>query len=371
MSVLHIVPALFDPADGIIGGAERYALELARNMARETPTTLLTFGPRDRRETMGALKIRVLGDPWYVRGQRTNPVALGMLAELRNAEVVHCHQRHVLSSSLAAIVRRLARRPVFVTDLGGGGWDISAYLPTDRWYDGHLHLSEYSRRLSRHDGKSFAHVIFGGVDTAKFSPDDSAAREDMVLFAGRVLPHKGVDVLVAAMPDDMELRIIGRVSDSRFIADLRQMAAGKRVIFDHDCGDGGLIAAYRQAACAVLPSVYRTMYGDVTRVPELLGQTLLEAMACATPVICTGVASMPEIVEDGATGFVVPPNNPAALGERIRWIRAHPAEAAAMGRMGRRRVLEKFTWPQVVERCLRIYRGARGFQRIAAAPAVS
>src|SRR4051812_35058076 len=68
--VLHLVPALFDARDGIIGGAERYALELARHMARETPTTLLSFGERERRETLGELKIRVIGDPWYVRRQR-------------------------------------------------------------------------------------------------------------------------------------------------------------------------------------------------------------------------------------------------------------------------------------------------------------
>jgi len=355
MRVLHLVPALFDAADGVIGGAERYALELARNMAKETPTTLLTFGPHDRHETLGDLEVRVIGNPWYVRGQRTNPVALGMLSELKAADVVHCHQQHVLSSSLAAIVCRLARRPVFITDLGGGGWDISAYISTDRWYNGHLHLSEYSRRLSRHDGKSFAHVILGGVDTGKFSPGEPIDRKDMVLFAGRVLPHKGVDILVNAMPSDIELRIIGREGDPRFVADLRRLAAGKRVLFCNDCDDNALIVAYRKAACVVLPSVYRTMYGDETRVPELLGQTLLEGMACGAPTICTNVASMPEIIEDGITGFIVPPNDPAALEERIRWLSANPEIGVRMGIAGRRRVLEKFTWPRVVRRCLEIY----------------
>jgi len=53
-------------------------------------------------------------------------------------------------------------------------------------------------------------------------------------------------------------------------------------------------------------SSYKTADGLVTRVPELLGQTLLEGMACATCAICTDVASMPEVVEDGVSGFVVP-----------------------------------------------------------------
>jgi glycosyltransferase involved in cell wall biosynthesis len=105
----------------------------------------------------------------------------------------------------------------------------------------------------------------------------------------------------------------------------------------------------------VLPSVYQTMYGDKTSVPELLGQTLLEGMACGTPAICTDVASMPEVVEDRVTGFVVPPNNPEALREKLLWIRDHSAEACAMGQAARRHVLEKFTWPAVVRRCLDIY----------------
>ena len=61
--VLHLVPALFDAEDGIVGGAERYVLELARHMAAEVPTRLITFGRRDRTERADALEIRVIGDP--------------------------------------------------------------------------------------------------------------------------------------------------------------------------------------------------------------------------------------------------------------------------------------------------------------------
>ena len=68
---MHIVPALFDANDGVIGGAERYVLELARHMADVVPTRLVTFGERSREERTGSLEIRVIGGPWYVRGQRT------------------------------------------------------------------------------------------------------------------------------------------------------------------------------------------------------------------------------------------------------------------------------------------------------------
>ncbi len=107
--------------------------------------------------------------------------------------------------------------------------------------------------------------------------------------------------------------------------------------------------------CVVLPSVYRTSYGDETRVPELLGQTLLEGMACGATAVCTDVASMPEVVEDGVNGFVVPPNDPAALREKLVWLRDNPERAAEMGRAARRSVTERFNWPAVVRRCLEIY----------------
>jgi glycosyltransferase involved in cell wall biosynthesis len=353
--VLHIVPALFDARDGIVGGAERYALELARHMAQETPTTLVSFGERERRETLGALKIRVIGDPWYVRRQRSNPISLSLLSELRKAEVVHCHQQHVLYSSLAALVCKLSGRRIFVSDLGGGGWDISAYVSTDRWYHGHLHISEYSRQIYGQMNESWSHVILGGVDTEKFSPDEAIERDGRVLFVGRLLPHKGVNDLVNCVEPDMPLELIGRAYDSRFLADLKTLAEGKQVAFRHDCDDAALVDAYRRALCVVLPSVYETMYGEQTSVPELLGQTLLEGMACGTPAICTDVASMPEVVEDGVTGFVVSAHDAAGLGRKLCWLRDHPFEARAMGRAARERVLQRFTWPGVVRRCMEIY----------------
>ena len=355
MRVLHIVPALFGAAGGVLGGAERYALELARHMADEVETTLVTFGDDARVETHGNLRVRVIGNPWYVRGQRTNPVALPLLSELRRSDVVHCHQQHVVASSIAALVARLTRRRVFVSDLGGGGWDVSAYVSTDRWYHGHLHLSEYSRRVFGHAADARAHVIGGGVDASKFSPDPRVARGETALFVGRVMPHKGINDLVNAVADDAPLEIIGPRSDATFLRDLHTMAHGKRVEFRHDCDDGALVEAYRRALCVVLPSVYKTMYGHETRVPELLGQTLLEGMACGAPAVCTDVASMPEVVEDGVTGFVVPPNDAATLGARLGWLREHREAARAMGEAARRRVLERWTWPAVVRRCLTIY----------------
>ena len=356
MHVVHLVPALFGPA-GVVGGAERYAFELARHMADAVPTTLVTFGQADREERVGALRVRIVGHPWLVRGQRTNPFSLGTFQQLRAADVVHCHQQHVLMSSAAAAWCRITGRRVFVSDLGGGGWDISAYVSTNGWFHGHLHLSDYSRVIYGQARDERAHVIGGGVDVEKFSPG-AATRDRGALFVGRLLPHKGVADLIAALPAGMSLTIVGPSPDADTKASLSRLARGKAVTFLHGLDDEALVGEYRRALCVVLPSVYRTADGRQTAVPELLGQTLLEGMACGIPAVCTRVASMPEVVVDGVTGFVVPPNDPTSLGDRLAWLLAHPAEARAMGVAGRARVLERFTWPAVVSRCLDVYRAA-------------
>ena len=227
----------------------------------------------------------------------------------------------------------MASRRIFTTDLGGGGWDLSAYVNTDRWYHGHLHISEYSRHVYGHADKPWAHVILGGVDTDRFSPDRSFPREGNVLFVGRLMPHKGVDTLVEAVPPDLPLEVLGKPYHADFLKVLQRAAEGKQVRFRHGCDDDALVRAYRKALCVVLPSVYRDRYGNESRVPELLGQALLEGMACGIPAVCTDVASMPEVVEDGVTGFVVPPNDPAALREKLLWLRP-PRRGPAHGRRG-------------------------------------
>ena len=353
--VLHIVPALFDEKDGIVGGAERYAWELARHMAREVPTTLLSFGSADRSFTEGSLRVRVFGHPWHVRGSRHNPLSPRVLPELLRADVIHCHQQHLLVSSLSALVGRLAGRRVFVTDLGGGGWDFSSYVSTDRWFRGHLHISQYSRRVMGQEGQPWSHVILTGVDTEKFSPDPSVRKTGSALFVGRLLAHKGVDRVIEALPPDLPMDVVGRPYDPKYFALLQELAAGKSVRFHVDLDDSKLVDTYRRSRCVVLPSLYRDRYGNETKVPELMGQTLLEGMACGIPAICTDVASMPEAVVDGVTGFVVPPDDLAAMRAALLTLCTDTTRTEAMGAAARARTLERFQWSAVVKRALRIY----------------
>lgn len=356
--VVHLVPALFDESDGVIGGAERYVYELARHMADVVPSRLVTFGAQDRTWTDGALTIRVLGHPWYVRGQRFNPFDARIASEVRGCEVVHCHQQHIVASSFAALVGRLTGRRVFCTDLGGGGFDVSTYVSTDGWYSGHLHISEYSRRVCGHEGRPWAHVIGGGVDTARFAPS-AVQRSGHVVFVGRILPHKGIDGLIRALPPDLPARVIGRAPDARYLGDLQQLATGKTVTFEHAVDDQGIVSAYRSALCVVLPSVYDDMYGQHTDVPELLGQTLLEGMACGTPGVCTNVASLPEIVRHGETGFIVPAHDTDALRSILMRLSADAPLVERLGAAAAADVTARFSWPRVVQECLRHYSGQR------------
>jgi glycosyltransferase involved in cell wall biosynthesis len=357
-SVAHVVPAIFRKKGGVIGGAERYVLELAKAMAERVETTLYSFADQSESWTDGKLRIQLVKRSFSVRSQPYNPFSFGLLPRLMRHTVVHCHQTQILTSSVVAMLGLVLRKPVFVTDLGGGGWDVSRYISTERWFSGHLHISDYSRRMSK-DLSAQHSVIYGGVDGARFSLPKHQARRESVLFVGRLMPHKGINYLIEAVGDDIPLTIIGQPYNEAYTRLLQEIARGKNVVFKKDCDDEGLIEHYQNAKACVLPSVYSDVYGAKTLVPELLGQTLLEAMACGTPAIGTDVASMPEVVVDGETGFVVKPNDPLALRAALLRLRGNAVLIERLGAAGRRRALTEFSWESVVERCLTAYRSVQ------------
>jgi glycosyltransferase involved in cell wall biosynthesis len=353
--VVHIVPELFGHEGRGVGGAERYAYELARHMAREVSTRLVSFGDSPGRFRDGELDVLVLGNSRYVRGLRQNPIARGLIRQVLSSEVVHCHQQRTVATTTAACLSRATGRRIFVTDHGGGGWDISSYIATDRLFHGLLHVSPYSAEISHQSHLTRARVLWGGVDESRFRPDMSAERTGRVLFVGRLAPNKGVNYLISGLPEGVGLDVVGPPVDERYVRDLHQLAVGRDVRFLGAVGEDQLTAAYQTASCLVLPSVYRPVYGGHTYVPELLGQTLLESMSCGTPVICTDVAAMPQVVQHGVTGLVVPPNDPAALGAAVGRVVRDRRLAADLGNAGRAHVLDRFTWSGVARRCLAFY----------------
>ena len=122
------------------------------------------------------------------------------------------------------------------------------------------------------------------------------------------------------------------------------MSAGKRVTFHTAMSDSELVDKYREARLTVIPAV---MDGGYT--------TALESMACGTPVVAANVGSLPELVQDGKTGWVTPANDGHALKEKIACLMHNASLAAVMGQAGRERILEQFTWDAVVQQYLHVY----------------
>jgi glycosyltransferase involved in cell wall biosynthesis len=325
-------------------------------MSARTEVTLLSYGRQDRAFREGTLAVRILGHAWQVRGSHLNPLSLRVAPVALRHDVIHCHQRFVLSSQVLGVLGRITGKPVFVTDLGGGGWNLAQRLPVERCYRGFLHISEFSRRIAKQQGDPRAHVIFSGVDTNKFTPDPTVPKTGGLLYVGRLLPHKGIDRVLSALPDDVAMDIVGQPYHRQYRALLGELARGKQVTFHEDFDDRRLLDAYRRARAVVLPSLYRDYYGNETAIPELMGQTLLEGMSCGIPAICTDVAAMPESVVDGDTGFVVPHDDLEAMRKAIVALCTDDLLAARMGAAARMRMAAHFTWEAVVDRCLDAYR---------------
>jgi glycosyltransferase involved in cell wall biosynthesis len=91
---------------------------------------------------------------------------------------------------------------------------------------------------------------------------------------------------------------------------------------------------------------------------EPFGLINLEAMACETPVVASGVGGILEVVEDGKTGLLVEPGRPDVLAGGIRTLLADPARSRAMGRAGRQRVEAHFSWASVAARTREVYQAA-------------
>jgi glycosyltransferase involved in cell wall biosynthesis len=362
MRVLHISPTFFDDAS-VIGGAERYTWELAKAMAQLCDVTLLTFGPVKRHEQRDGVTIQQLRRlPIIEHPLASNPISWPFLRAVSRADVVHCHQVDTFPTAVGVVAAWMMGKPVFVTDLGGGhAYAPSNYLPILRRVSAFLLISEYSRSLWQQAPKARQpkrlNVIYGGVDTSHFVPGGQKD-PDMVLYVGRLLPHKGIEYLIDAIESPMRLHVVGRPYDAAYFAMLQERARGKDVIFEHDVDDQGLVDRYQRALVSVLPSVPTDWKGQTTAVAELFGLVVIEAMACGTPAIVSRTTSLPELVDDGRTGWIVPPADAAAMRQRLREVHADPARARAMGAAARAHVMAQFTWRATAERCLAAYRTA-------------
>ena len=362
MRVVHVVPTPFGAA-GLFGGGERYPLELARALAAEVDCELMTFGARPGawREN-GGLRIRVLRRFGLLRGHPAHPVAPQLAWSLGGADIVHTHQMRSAPSRVAAVVAVVAGQHRVTTDhgLGGGGWGGLLPLAFERF----LTVSRFSAdNLGVPADRT--HVIYGGVDAARFCPGLGGGEREGVLYVGRITPHKGLDRLVRALPEEASLTVAGSAGHDRrpperdYPTVLRRLAGARPVRFLGGVGDEDLPSLYRHASVFVLPTVETTCFGRPVAVTELLGLCLLEAMASGTPVVASRTGGVPEVVRDGETGFLVTPGDVTELHDRIDLLLRNAQLARRMGRAARALVLDRFTWQATAERCLAAYQSLR------------
>jgi phosphoheptose isomerase/glycosyltransferase involved in cell wall biosynthesis len=226
--------------------------------------------------------------------------------------------------------------------------------------------------LIRHYGADPARmtIVPAGVDTGEFWPmSPQLARaslgfepdERIVLHVGRIVPRKGIDTVVrgfAALVHDQ--RIPGRLvivgGDSNDPDPRATPELGRLWTIAGDLGVEHLVTFDGRAPVDRLKHYYSAADVFVTT-PwyEPFGITPLEAMACGTPVIGANVGGIKFTVRDGETGYLVPPEHPTAIAERIAYLYRHPQLREVLGRNGVRRVHDMFTWQHVTHALAALY----------------
>jgi len=351
--VALVYPAPFGAA-GVFGGGERYAHQLGTALSRRTPTRLITFGEVATTHRDDKLDVVTYPILRYLGGNRNNPLSAAFLRELRWADVVHCLIWNTVATDLATIFGRLTGKRVFVTDVGGGaGISLATRLRLGGLVDRFLLIAaQGGTQFERY--RERWRIIFAGIDTVRFQTPANPQRQG-VLFVGRLLPHKGIDILIRALPEDVPLTVVGRPYETRYFELLQRLAMGKNVQFVTNAEDDDIVNAYQRAAVSVLPSVYRSVYGDFAPLPELLGFAAMEAMACGAAVIATDVGGMSEVVRNEETGLLVAPSDVDGLRRALQRLLGDALLRQRLGAAARAMIEREFTWPIVAERCLEAY----------------
>ncbi|NUN95954.1 MAG: glycosyltransferase, partial [Candidatus Omnitrophica bacterium] len=171
-----------------------------------------------------------------------------------------------------------------------------------------------------------------------------------LVFIGRHRYYKGLDTLIRAMPTLNARLLIGGDGPMRgeWEALARTLGVTGRVQFLGEISDADLPRFFASGDIFVLPANSRA---------EAFGKVLLEAMATGLPCVTTELGTGTSYaVQDGLTGFVVPPQDPAALGDALRRLLEDAGVRKTMGAAGRARVLAEFTPEKLLERTQKIYR---------------
>jgi glycosyltransferase involved in cell wall biosynthesis len=318
--------------------AGRFVADLVRGLAGHVDVSVLApgdyrdFGLAYGRGLVGNLRRR----PWLAPLLVVSMV-LAVRRAARRRDLVHAHWL------AAGVICVLARRRFVLTLHGSGTAGRFADLELARRHPRLfgfvvrraqvvIGVSEALAEAARRCGAREVRTIPNGVDLPASTGDEAEPAE--VLYVGRLSPEKGIAELVAAT-EGMNLVVAGD-------GPLRHLVPGARGFVPHD----ELGALYDRAAVVVCPS-YR----------EGLPLCVLEAMAHGKPVVASAVGGIPELVEDGVTGFLVEPGDVAGLRAAIESLLADPALRRRLGHTARARVAERCSWERVTAATVAAYEG--------------
>ncbi|PYN20483.1 MAG: glycogen synthase [Candidatus Rokuibacteriota bacterium] len=369
----------------IYGGAGVVVGQLARALSRLMAVEVRCFGERSPAEATGEIALRGY-TPWervgpgrdgprHAPALETLSIALAMARDPVDADVAHAHTWY---ADMAGFwIRTLHRIPLCVTlhsmeplrpwkaDQLGSGYLLSSWIEKTS-VEAADRIIAVSRQM-REDILSHFRVapervvvIHNGIDPNQFRRTRArdvlgrrGVREPYVLFVGRITDQKGIFHLLEAapkLPPGVQVVLCASAPDTPEIE-----ARLKRALPEHSnvvwIGEmipvDEVVQLYSHAAVFVCPSVY-----------EPFGLINLEAMACETPVVASGVGGILEVVEDGKTGVLVEPGRPDALAVAIRALLEDPERGRALGRAGRQRVQAHFSWASVASRTREVYQDA-------------
>jgi alpha-maltose-1-phosphate synthase len=370
----------------VYGGAGVHVDFLVRELRRLVDVDVHCFGaPRE-----GAIAHTV---PTGMADANPALQTLGVDLEIAQAvggcDVLHSHTWYanvagVLGGLLHGIPHVLSahslepQRPWKVEQLGGGyrvsSWaERTAYRNADAVIAVSHGMKSDIMAVYPFMDPDKVHVVHNGIDANLYQPDHGTdvlerhgidPTRPIVIFVGRITRQKGVGHLLAAaksfLPDAQLVLCAGApdtpeigAATAAAVEELRATRTGV-VWISQMLPRPDVVQLLTAATVFVCPSVY-----------EPLGIVNLEAMACETAVVASAVGGIPEVVDDGRTGLLVPyaaayPEGfEAALAEAVNALVGDPSKATELGRAGRARALREFGWDAIARRTVEVYGSLR------------
>jgi glycosyltransferase involved in cell wall biosynthesis len=192
------------------------------------------------------------------------------------------------------------------------------------------------------------------IDTELFHPDNDKKEDNLILYLGRITPVKGLHILLGALrylQRPVRLVVIGPVNDLKYYENITKLIEKENKKGKNQVEYASIlplkeaIKFYQKATAFILPSYW-----------EAFPMTLLEALACGTPVIATPVGGIPEIIKNHETGILVPPGDSIRLAEAINYLLENEDVRLKMAREGRKLVIEQYSLENACNKLCSIYK---------------